>query len=196
MNREIQRSENDGLDISAKKITGELLKLRTILISGEINKRVADRVMKQLLIMEGDSDEPITVFIDSPGGDADAGFAIYDMIRFVKPVVKTVCCGLTASAGALILLAATKENRYSLPNARILIHQPLGGTYGSATEILIQTEQLVHLRKRINEIIAEETGQPLDKVTKDTDRDCWLSGEEARAYGLVHKVVATRAELG
>lgn len=195
-NREITLSGCEGLDLSEKKVTAQLLKLRTILISGEINKRVADSISKQLLIMEGQSDEPITVYIDSPGGDADAGFAIFDMIRFVKPVVRTVCCGLTASAGALILLAAKKENRYSMPNARILIHQPLGGTYGSASEILIQTEQIVELRKRINEVIAEETGQPLDKVTKDTDRDCWLSGEEAKEYGLISRVVATRAELG
>jgi ATP-dependent Clp protease protease subunit len=180
---------------SEARLLDKLLKLRTIIISGEINKTIADRISRHLLLMEDESDEPITVIIDSPGGDADAGFAIFDMLRFVKPEIRTICCGLTASAGSLILLAAKPKNRMSMPNARILIHQPLGGAYGSATEILIQTEQIVKLRARINEVIAEETGQPLDKVTIDTDRDCWMTPTEAKEYGLIDRIITNRDDL-
>lgn len=172
-----------------------LLKLRTILISGEINKTLADKVMKNLLVLEADSDEPITVFIDSPGGDADAGFAIFDFLRFVKPEIKTVCAGLTASAGSLILLAARKENRLSFPNARILIHQPLGGAMGSATEIAIQAEQILKLKGRINELIAAETGQPIVKVERDTERDYWMTADEAKEYGLISRVIVFRSDI-
>lgn len=177
------------------KLFERLLKLRTILISGEINKALADKVMKNLLVLEADSDEPVTVFIDSPGGDADAGFAIFDFLRFVKPEIKTVCAGLTASAGSLILLAAKPENRLSLPNSRILIHQPLGGAMGSATEIAIQAEQILKLKSRINDLIARETGQPIEKVERDTERDYWMTAEEAREYGLIKRVVARRADI-
>lgn len=177
------------------KLFEKLLKLRTIFISGEINKTLADKVMKQLLILEADSDDPINVYIDSPGGDADAGFAIFDFLRFVKPQIRTICAGLTASAGSLILLAAEKENRFSLPNSRILIHQPLGGAMGSATEIAIQAEQILKLRQRINEVISEATGQPLEKVARDIERDCWLTAEESLEYGLINRIITKRDEL-
>ena len=189
--------ENGGED---KQNQGEalfmrMLKTRTILLSGEVNKELAEKVIRQLLLLEEAGDEPIRIFIDSPGGDADAGYAIFDMIRFVKPKVFTIGMGLVASAGALILLAAPKEQRIGLPNSHYLIHQPLSGIRGVATEIEIHARELEKLRVKINTLIAEETGQALDKVEKDTDRDFWMSAPEALDYGLLSKVIATREEL-
>ena len=172
-----------------------MLKTRTILISGEINKELAERVVRQLIILETESDEPIYVFIDSPGGDADAGYAIFDMIRFVKPQVYTVGMGLVASAGSLILLAADKDHRVATPNSHYLIHQPLSGMRGVATEIEIHAKEIERMKARINKLISEETGQPIEKVEKDTDRDFWMNAEEAKEYGLVSKIVWKRDEL-
>ena len=172
-----------------------MLKTRTILLSGEVNKDLAEKVVRQLLLLEEAGDDPIKVFIDSPGGDVDAGYAIFDMIRFVKPQVHTIGMGLVASAGALILLAAPKERRIGLPNSHYLIHQPLSGIRGVATEIEIHARELEKLRIKLNNLIAEETGQPIDKVEKDTDRDYWMSASEAREYGLLSKVISTRDEL-
>ena len=173
-----------------------ILKTRNILLSGEINKPLAERVIRQLILLEAESEEPVRVFIDSPGGDADAGYAIFDMMRFVKPPVVTIGMGLVASAGAIILLAAPKEHRLGLPNSHYLIHQPLSGMRGVATEIEIHAKELDRLRRRINKLIAEETGQPLDKVEKDTDRDYWMGAEEAQGYGLIARIVSRREELG
>jgi ATP-dependent Clp protease, protease subunit len=172
-----------------------MLKTRTILLSGEVNKDLAEKVVRQLLLLEEAGEDPIKVFIDSPGGDVDAGYAIFDMIRFVKPQVYTIGMGLVASAGALILLAAPKERRIGLPNSHYLIHQPLSGIRGVATEIEIHARELEKLRIKLNNLIAEETGQPIDKVEKDTDRDYWMSASEAREYGLLSKVISTRDEL-
>jgi len=172
------------------------LKTRTILLSGEIDKESAERFVRQLLLLESLADEPITVLIDSPGGDADAGFAMYDMIRFVKPEVRLVGMGLVASAAALVLLAVPKERRLGLPNSHYLIHQPLSGIRGVATEIEIHARELDKTKDRINKVIAEATGQALDRVKKDTDRDFWMGADEAVAYGLISKVGASRAELG
>lgn len=173
----------------------KMLKTRTLLLSGEINKELAEKIVKQLLILEEMGDEPIKVFIDSPGGDADAGFAIFDMIRFIKPEVYTVGMGLVASAGALVLLAAPKERRLGLPNSHYLIHQPLSGMRGVATEIEIHARELEKMRRRINKIIADETGRPLETVEKDTDRDYWLNAQEAVEYGLLSNVVSSRLDL-
>jgi ATP-dependent Clp protease protease subunit len=173
-----------------------ILKTRNILLSGDINKTLAERVIRQLILLEAESEEPIRVFIDSPGGDADAGYAIFDMMRFVKPQVMTIGMGLVASAGAIILLAAPKERRVGLPNSHYLIHQPLSGMRGVATEIEIHARELDRLRRRINKLIAEETGQPLEKVEKDTDRDYWMGAEEAQGYGLIARIVSRREELG
>jgi ATP-dependent Clp protease protease subunit len=173
-----------------------ILKTRNILLSGDINKTLAERVIRQLILLEAESEEPIRVFIDSPGGDADAGYAIFDMMRFVKPEVMTIGMGLVASAGAIILLAAPKERRLGLPNSHYLIHQPLSGMRGVATEIEIHARELDRLRRRINKLIAEETGQPLEKVEKDTDRDYWMGAEEAQGYGLIARIVSRREELG
>ncbi len=173
----------------------KMLRTRTILLSGEINKPLAERVVRQLLLLEDGGDEPIKVFIDSPGGDADAGYAILDMIRFVKPDVHMIGMGLVASAGALILLASPKERRIGLPNSHYLIHQPLSGMRGVATDIEIHAREIEKMRARINILIANETGKPLEQVEKDTDRDFWMNADEAAEYGLISRIVTNRSEL-
>ena len=182
--------KNNGPDLSEK-----LMETRSILLSGEVNKELAEKVVKQLLLLEAMGDDPIKVFIDSPGGDVDAGYAIFDMIRFVKPKVYTIGMGLVASAGALILLAAPKKQRIGLPNSHYLIHQPLSGMRGVATEIEIHARELERTRKKINELISEETGQEIGKVEKDTDRDYWMNAQEAVEYGLLTKVISKREDL-
>lgn len=173
----------------------KFLKTRQILLSGEVNKELAEKIVRQLLILEAESDEPIRIFIDSPGGDADAGYAIFDMIRFINAPVYTIGMGLVASAAALILLAAPKERRIGLPNSRYLIHQPLSGMKGTATEIEIHAQEIEKLREKINRLIAEETGKPFEQVCKDTDRDYWLNASESIEYGLLSRVVSSRKEL-
>ena len=172
-----------------------LLKTRSILISGEIDKKMAEKVVNQLLMLEAENDEPIKVFIDSPGGDVDSAYAIFDMIRFVKPKVIMIAMGLAASAGALILLAGEKENRFGFPNSHYLIHQPLSGVRGVATEIEIHAKEIEKTRQKINALIAKETGKSLQQVEKDTDRDYWLSAEEALDYGLISKIISNRSQL-
>ncbi|UCF96642.1 MAG: ATP-dependent Clp protease proteolytic subunit [Spirochaetaceae bacterium] len=173
----------------------KILKTRNILLSGEINKILGERIIRQLILLEDQGDDPIKVFIDSPGGDADAGFAIFDMMRFIKPEVVIIGMGLVASAAAIILLAAPKERRIALPNSHYLIHQPLSGMRGVATEIEIHAKELDKLRRKINKLIAEETGQKLEKVEKDTDRDYWMNADEALDYGLVSRIISNRDEL-
>ncbi|MCG8453326.1 MAG: ATP-dependent Clp protease proteolytic subunit [Spirochaetales bacterium] len=180
---------------AGEALQAKLLKTRTILLSGEINKELAERVIKQMLLLEADGDDPIKVFIDSPGGDADAGYAIFDMLRFIGPEVITIGMGTVASAAALVHLAGEKQNRLSLPNAHFLIHQPLSGIRGVATEIEIHANELEKLRAKINRLIAEETGQNFDKVSGDTDRDYWLNAEEALEYGLISRIISTREDL-
>lgn len=173
----------------------KFLKTRQILLSGEINKELAEKFNKQLLLLEADSNKPVYVYIDSPGGDVSAGFAIYDMIRFVKCPVVLIGNGLIASAAALILLAVPQNMRVGLPNSEYLIHQPLSGMRGTATDIQIHAANIKKTKAKINKIIAEATGKDLKKVEADTDRDYWLDAEEAREYGLISKVISNRAEL-
>ena len=173
----------------------KLFKSRTIIISGEINQALAEKVVTQLLILEEMGDEPIKIFINSQGGHVEAGDTIHDMIKFVKPKVIMIGTGWVASAGITIYLAADKENRYSLPNTRYMIHQPLGGFNGQATDIGIEAEEILRVRKRINTIISEATGQSLDKVEKDTDRNYWLSANDAINYGIVNKIITESSEL-
>ncbi len=185
------KKETEGPDPLAEKF----LKTRQILLSGEINEDNAEKVIRQLFILEADSDKPIYIFIDSPGGDVDAGFAIFDAIRFVNAPVYTVGMGLIASAAALILLASPKERRLGLPHSHYLIHQPSSGMKGVATDIEIHAMEIAKTKAKINEIIAGETGTPLDKVTKDTDRDYWLTADESVSYGLISRVITRRDEL-
>ncbi|MDR2479227.1 MAG: ATP-dependent Clp protease proteolytic subunit [Treponema sp.] len=176
-------------------LAGKMLKTRTILLSGEIRKDLAERTIRQLLLMEAMGDDPVKIFIDSPGGDADAGYAIFDMIRFIKPPVWTVGMGLVASAAAIIQLAAPKERRVGLPNSHYLIHQPLSGIRGVATDIEIHARELDKLRQKINRLIAGETGMAFEQVEKDTDRDYWMNADEAVTYGLISKVITRRDQL-
>ena len=181
---------------TADPLAEKFLKTRQILLTGEISEESAEKVVKQLLILEADGKEPIYVYVDSPGGDVYAGFAIFDAIRFIEAPVWIVGAGLVASAAALILLAVPKERRVGLPHSSYLIHQPSSGMKGVATDIEIHAAELAKTRAKINEIIAQETGTPLEKVAKDTDRDYWLNAEESVAYGLISRVVTKRSELG
>ena len=174
----------------------EFLKTRQILLSGEINKESAENFNKQLLIMESNNRElPVYVYIDSPGGDVSAGFAIYDMIRFVSCPVILIGNGLIASAAALILLSVPKERRVGLPDSEYLIHKPLSGMKGTATEIQIHAANLAKTKEKLNKIISEATGTDLEKVKADTERDYWLNAEEALEYGLISKIISNRKEL-
>ena len=179
-----------------EQLMRKFLTTRQILLSGEINKELTEKIIRQLLILEANSSsKPIYVYIDSPGGDADAGFAIFDMIRFIKPPVYTIGMGLVASAGALVLLAAPKSYRFGLPNSHYLIHQPLSGIKGVATDIEIQAKEIEKMRVKINMLIAAETGNAESEVAKDTDRDYWLSAGEAADYGLICNVIKSRNDL-
>lgn len=176
-------------------LTEKFLKTRQILLSGEINKELAEKIVRQLLILESDNNKPIYIFIDSPGGDVDAGYAIFDMIRFIDAPVFLVGMGLVASAAALVLLAVPKERRIGLPNSHYLIHQPMSGMKGVATEIEIHAQELAKTRAKLNKLISEETGKPFEQVAKDTDRDYWLNAEEAQTYGLINEIVTRRSDL-
>ena len=171
------------------------LKTRTILLTGEVDKDLSEKVIRHLLLLESISTDPITILIDSPGGDVYAGFSIFDMIRFIKAPVHIVGMGLVASAAALILLAVPKERRHGLPNSSYLIHQPLSGIQGVATEIEIHARELEKTKERLNEIIAEATGQSMERVSRDTDRDYWMNAKEASAYGLIENIVNKREDL-
>ena len=174
----------------------KFLKTRQIILSGEVNKELAEKIVKQLFIMEADSSEkPVYIYIDSPGGDVDSGFAIFDAIRFVSCPVYIVGIGLIASAAALILLSVPKENRFGFENSRYLIHQPLSEMRGVATDVEIYAKEMENTRLVINKVISEQTGQSLEKVTKDTERDYWLSSVQACEYGLISKIVKNRKDL-
>lgn len=190
-----EKQEDEKKGNSPDVFAEKFIKTRQILLSGEINKDLAEKFNKQLLLLEADNNDPVYVYIDSPGGDVSAGFAIYDMIRFVSCPVVLVGNGLIASAAALILLAVPKERRVGFPNSEYLIHQPLSQMEGTASDILIHAENLTKTKAKINKIISEASGKDLDKVKNDTERDCWLNAEEAKEYGLISKIVTTRDEL-
>ena len=173
-----------------------LLKNRTLTLFGEINKDVAQRTAEKLLTLGYESDEPIILYIGSPGGHVESGDTIFDMIRYIKPTVKTVGTGWVGSIATHIYLAPERENRFCLPNTRFLIHQPAGGFGGSATDVEIHAREIVKTRERINRIIAERTGQPLERVERDTDRDYWMSAEESVDYGIVGRIIRSISELG
>ena len=188
-------NEKDEPRLAGSFLDEKLFKSRSISIFGEINERVARTVTEKLLALAADGDDPITLYISSPGGHVESGDVIYDMIKFIVPKVRVVGTGWVASAATTIYLAADKEDRYSLPNTRYLIHQPLGGSRGDATDIRIQAEQIVLPKARINKLISDETGTSLEQVEQDTDRDHWMSVEEAMQYGIVNKVISSAADL-
>lgn len=173
-----------------------LKKTRTILLSGEINRELSESVIRQLLILEADdSEKPVWIYINSPGGEVDSGFAIYDMMRFITCPVYVLGVGLVASAAALIYVAVPKERRFALPDSTYLIHQPLASMKGVASDVEIYADKLNKIKAKINKIIADATGKNVEDVASDTDRDYWLSAEEAVTYGLVSRVVKERKEL-
>jgi ATP-dependent Clp protease protease subunit len=195
MDGENEKSEKNSKGATSSFIDEKLFKSRSITIFGEINDKLARNVTEHLLALAAESDELITLYISSPGGHVESGDVIYDIIKFIKPEVQVVGTGWVASAATTIYLAAKKENRFSLPNTRFLIHQPLGGSRGDATDIKIQAEQIVKTRTRINQLIADETGQQLDRVAEDTDRDYWMTVDEAIEYGIVGKCINSVADL-
>jgi len=178
------------------RLVERLIGKRTVLISRAINDLTAERVIASLVLMEEDDpDKPITVYINSPGGAADSGFAIYDILRFVRPQVRMVCSGLCASAALIIFLAADKGQRYSLPNSRFLLHQPFTSAWGQATDLQITAKEILKLKDRFNSIVAEATGKSVAKISEDANRDFWLSAKEALEYRLVDKIIASRTEI-
>lgn len=187
--------EQTGRGERSYDIFSRLLKERIIFVSGEVNDNMADLVVAQLLFLEAeDPEKDIQMYINSPGGNVTSGFAIFDTMNHIKPDVSTICVGLAASMGAILLTAGTKGKRFALPNADIMIHQPLGGSQGQAEDIRIQAEKILETRERLNKILAERTGQPLEKIEKDTDRDFFMSAERAVEYGIIDKVLESRSK--
>ena len=195
--------EDDDGDENARKpdmpmtsgpVQNALFKSRTVLVFGEIDMRLAERVTAQLLALSAENDQPIKVVINSPGGHVESGDTIHDMIRYCGPQVKVIGTGWVASAGASIFLGAQKESRFCLPNTRFLLHQPMGGVRGQASDIQIEAEEIVKMRERVNRMIAKETGQPYDKIVKDTQRNFWMGAEAAVEYGLVSKIINNATE--
>jgi ATP-dependent Clp protease protease subunit len=178
-----------------KRLYERLFEARTVLIHGEIHSRMAERVVAQLLALSAVSDKDIHIYVHSQGGHVESGDTIHDMLRFVKPRILMVGTGWVASAGAHIFLAAEKEDRVCLPNTRFLLHQPSGGVGGQAVDIGIEAKEMIKMRRRLNEVISKQTGQPIERVEEDTRRNFWMSASEAIEYGLVSKIVGSAAEL-
>ena len=192
----IKGMENDKNDYRPDpSLNDRLLKTRTIMISGEINKDRADQFAREILVLDSESSDPIYVYINSPGGDVDSGFAIYDMIRFVSSPVTMIGMGLVASAAALIFLAVPSERRVALPDSTYLIHQPLSQLKGVAIDVAIYADKIEALRHKLDTVIAEATGKTREEVEKDTERDCWLTAEEALDYGLLSRIVREKKEI-
>ena len=188
-------SESQGRDPVPSSIARALFKTRTVLIFGEVDMKMAERVTAQLLSYAAEGDGDIRVILNSPGGHVESGDTIHDLIRFVKPRVKIVGTGWVASAGAHIFLGAKKEDRFCLPFTRFLLHQPMGGVHGQASDISIEAEEILKTRERLNREIASETGRPYEKVVEDTERNYWLTAQQAMEYGLVGKVVSRASEV-
>ena len=185
--------EQSGRGERAYDIYSRLLKERVIFLVGPVNDQSANLIVAQMLFLESENpDKDISLYINSPGGSVSAGMAIYDTMQFIKPDVSTLCTGLAASMGAFLLAAGAKGKRFSLPNSRIMIHQPLGGAQGQATDIEIQAREILYLRDRLNHILAEKTGRTVEQIGKDTDRDNFMSASEAAEYGMIDKVLTTR----
>jgi ATP-dependent Clp protease protease subunit len=186
--------EQSGRGERAYDIYSRLLKERVVFLVGPVNDATANVVVAQLLFLESENpDKDISLYINSPGGSVSAGMSIFDTMNFIKPHVSTLCIGLAASMGAFLLAAGEKGKRFSLPNSKIMIHQPLGGAQGQATEIEIHAREILKTREQLNQILAERTGQPLEKIQRDTERDYFLSAPEAKDYGLIDQVIDKRA---
>ncbi len=185
--------EQSGRGERSYDIYSRLLKERVIFLVGPVNDQTANLVVAQLLFLESENpDKDISLYINSPGGSVSAGLAIYDTMNFIKPDVSTLCIGMAASMGAFLLAAGQKGKRFALPNSKVMIHQPLGGTQGQATEIEIAAREILKTREQLNKITAERTGQPLEKINLDTERDFYLSAEETKEYGIVDQVISKR----
>jgi ATP-dependent Clp protease protease subunit len=185
--------ETSGRGERAYDIYSRLLKERVVFLVGEVNDQTANLVIAQLLFLESENPEKdISLYINSPGGSVSAGLAIFDTMQFIKPDVSTLCMGMAASMGAFLLAAGTKGKRFSLPNSRVMIHQPLGGARGQASDIEIQAREILYLRERLNKILSDRTGQTIETIAKDTDRDNFMSGEQAKEYGIVDQVIEKR----
>jgi ATP-dependent Clp protease protease subunit len=186
--------EQSGRGERAYDIYSRLLRERVIFLVGPVNDQTANLVVAQLLFLESENpDKDISLYINSPGGSVSAGLSIFDTMQFIKPDVSTLCMGLAASMGAFLLAAGAKGKRFALPNSRIMIHQPSGGAQGQASDIEIQAREILKLRESLNGILAERTGQPLEKISADSERDYFMSSEEARVYGLIDQVIAKRS---
>jgi len=190
-----EKTKNDQPEPQSPPVQKALFKSRTVLIFGEVDMKMAERVSAQLIAMAAEGEGHIRVIVNSPGGHVEAGDTIHDMIRFVGPKVKMIGTGWVASAGAHIFLGAQKENRLCLPNTRFLLHQPLGGVRGQASDISIEAEEILKMRERLNRIISRETGQPFEKVVADTERNFWMNADQAKDYGLVAKIIASTNEV-
>jgi len=177
------------------QLTRYLMDSRVVLVTGDVDQKLAEKVISHLLILDRISHDPIRVFITSPGGHVDSGFAIHDVMRFIKSPVAAVGAGWVASIAVPILLGADHDKRFALPNTRFLLHQPSGGAGGQAADIRIEAQEIIKIRERINRLVAQETGQPVEKVARDSDRNFWMSAEEAVEYGLIRKIIASRDEL-
>ena len=187
--------EQSGRGERAYDIYSRLLKERVVFLVGPVNEVSANLIVAQLLFLESENPEKdISFYINSPGGSVSAGLAIYDTMQFIKPDVSTLCVGQAASMGALLLTAGAKNKRFCLPNSRVMIHQPMGGFQGQASDIEIHAKEILYLKARLNEIMAHHTGQPIDVIEKDTDRDNFLSAQQSVEYGMVDKVLVSRAE--
>lgn len=189
-------SANDQqIPASNRLLDEKLFKARAVTIFGDINEKLAKSITERLLALAAESNDPITIYISSPGGHVESGDVVYDIIKFIEPVVRVVGTGWVASAATTIYLAADKQHRFALPNTRFLVHQPSGGSRGSASDIKIQAEQIVKMKARINQLIANETGQSVERVAKDTDRDYWMSVDEAIEYGIVTRCINSARDL-
>ncbi len=185
--------EQSGRGERAYDIYSRLLKERVIFLVGEVTEQTANLIVAQLLFLESENpDKDISLYINSPGGSVYAGMAIYDTMQFIKPDVSTLCTGMAASMGAFLLAAGAKGKRFALPNSRIMIHQPSGGSRGQASDIEIQAKEILYLRESLNKILAERCGQPIEHIARDTDRDNFMSADQAREYGIVDKVLVSR----
>jgi len=185
--------EQSGRGERAYDIYSRLLKERVIFLVGPVNDQTANVVVAQLLFLESENpDKDISLYINSPGGSVSAGMSIFDTMNFIKPNVSTLCIGMAASMGAFLLAAGEKGKRFSLPNSKVMIHQPLGGTQGQATEIEIHAREILKTREQLNRILSERTGQPMEKIERDTERDYYLSAEESKEYGLIDQVISKR----